>query len=406
MRILFVHQNFPGQFGRLAAALARSAKNSVVAMGNRDNVQIPGVTYVAYRPRRSPPLTVFPAIQHLGNEVRQGLAARFAYENLKQKGFDPEVIIAHPGWGEALMLREVWPTAKIISYMEYYYSSTNSDTDFDKSITKSEVARQSTNLRNATSLFAFADSDRCVTPTNWQASLFPLPLRQNLMVLHEGIDTRRARPNAKATLQLPNGIALSRKDEVLTYVSRSLEPYRGFHVFLRMLPELLRRRPQLQVVIVGKEKPSYGQAPSGFASWRQKLLDEVDRSDFDRVHFMNTVPYAVFLNVLQISRVHTYLTYPFVLSWSLLEAMSCGCSIIGSKTGPVEEVITHDETGRLVDFFDLPGLADAIDELLDAPDARRRLGTSARQFVEKYDFISKSLPAYKQLIAEVVSSRR
>ena len=190
---------------------------------------------------------------------------------------------------------------------------------------------------------------------------------------------------------------LGRDDEVITFVNRNLEPYRGYHVFMRALPRLLRERPQAHVLIVGDDGVSYGRRPPDGQSWKQVFIDEVrgkiPDADWERVHFLGRLPYDRFLRLLQISRLHVYLSYPFVLSWWLLEAMSCGAAVVAADTDPVREVIRHDETGRLVEFFDGAALVEAVCALLGDADARDRLGRNARALMRaRYDLNSICLP--------------
>ena len=224
-----------------------------------------------------------------------------------------------------------------------------------------------------------------------------LRIFERLSIAHDGIDTDLLKPNSVAELILQSGKVLTSHDEVITYVGRSLEPYRGFHIFMRALPELLKARPTAEVLIVGKEGVSYGaEHPSG-RSWKALLCDEVmpllTAQQRARIHFLGLVDYKQFQALLQVSRVHVYLTYPFVLSWSLLEAMSIGCSVVASDTQPVHEVIKNNETGRLFDFFDPSALAGSVTDLLEDDTARMRLGESAREFVvANFDLIRICLP--------------
>ena len=252
---------------------------------------------------------------------------------------------------------------------------------------------------------AFADADQSVTPTAWQASTFPKAMRSQLTTLHDGIDTATAKPDPNAVFTLPDGSRLTASDEVVTYVSRSLEPYRGFHIFMRALRELMRRRPNAKFVVVGGDDVSYGMAPGRGTTWRRRMLEEVgDDLDPRRIWFVGRLPYQHYLSLLQVSTVHVYLTYPFVLSWSLLEAMSTGCAVVGSATGPVTEAIADGENGRLFPFFDRNELCDRVEELLEDPDQRRRLGKAARDSVtESYDFRTRILPRYQQLLAQLAS---
>ncbi|HEX2726566.1 MAG TPA: glycosyltransferase [Beijerinckiaceae bacterium] len=296
--------------------------------------------------------------------------------------------------------REAFPDARYIAYLEFFYRADGADLGFDPEFEAERNTMQSLALRNCPSLVAYAGADLCITPTEWQASLFPAHMRGHIRVAHEGIDTKLAAPRDDARFRLPDGRMLTRSDEVVTYVARALEPHRGFHVFMRALPELLRRRPKAEVVIVGREAVSYGQGPAGGGSWKAAMLAEVGAGlDSGRVHFMGTLPYAAYLRLLNVSSAHVYLTYPFVLSWSLLEAMSCGCAIVASATGPLFEVIEDGVNGRLVDFFDQGALVEAIGALLDDPAASARLREAARRTaVERFDFATRTLPAYLDLL--------
>ena len=234
-------------------------------------------------------------------------------------------------------------------------------------------------------------------------NVFPEPFRSNITVVHDGIDTAAAAPNPNVGLTLNGNVPLSRADEVLTFVNRNLEPYRGYHIFMRALPEILKRRPNAKVLIVGSDDVSYGARPEGERKWKDIFAAEVRPlirdADWARVHFLGHVPYEHFIALLQLSTVHVYLTYPFVLSWSLLEAMSVGCAIVASDTQPLREAIRHDETGRLVDFFDVSALIKEVCALLDDPVARQRLGADARAFAQaNYDLKSVCLPRQMQWV--------
>ena len=322
------------------------------------------------------------------------------YRTLRARGFEPDTVVAHPGWGDAAFIREVFPNCNYVAYLEYYYRSGNSDVDFNSEFPPPQTDLQYVYLRNATNLLAFAKSSSAITPTQWQASLFPEKIRNQLVVMHDGVDSQIAAPSPGSEFELPNGRILTSNDEVITYVARSLEPYRGFHIFMRALPRLLRSKPKAQVVIVGNTGVSYGRRPKDGTSWKSFLLNEVGSDlDLTRIHFLNAVPYKTFIQLMRVSSVHVYLTYPFVLSWSFLEAMSCECTILGSSTGPVLDVLKDGENGRLVNFFDHKRLAEIIEELLEDPAQRRRLGIAARQTIlHNFDFRTKILPLYSELL--------
>ena len=393
MKILFVHQNFPGQFPHLAPALAARG-HEVRALTAERNARKSPVPVFRYR---NPPETTVEGAGRVYAEMsgRGLIAARAADQITAKTGFVPDVVFGHGGWGETLFLRDVWPNARHLTYAEFFYAATGRDTGFDPEFAQPGLMPKiAVTARKAHVLQAIADADAALSPTEWQASTFPAEWRPKISVIHDGIDTLRLVPNPGAKVQLADGTRLSHGDEVLTYVSRNLEPYRGFHIFMRALPAVLRARPKAHVVIIGGDGQSYGARPKGDKSWKQTFLDEVAGGlDLSRVHFTGQVPYPQFMALMQISRVHAYLTYPFVLSWSLLEAMSMGAMVIGSRTPPVEEVIRDGENGRLVDFFDVAGWSTALSGALSDPDAATPLRKTAREtIVSRYDLRSNCLP--------------
>ncbi|KGJ01715.1 glycosyltransferase [Paracoccus sphaerophysae] len=393
MKILFVHQNFPGQFPHLAPALAARG-HQVMAMTDEKNQRPPPVQVVKYA---SPPETKVAGLGRTYAEMaeRGWLAARGARALRDRHGYAPDLIVGHSGWGETLFLREIWPEAKLLVYAELMYRTRGQDVGFDSEFSPgTDEGRVSTIARSAHLIQGLVQADAGLAPTRYQADSFPPELRRKLTVIHDGIDTGIVRPNPEATLTLPGGRTLRAGDEVLSYVSRSLEPYRGFHVFMRALPAVLAARPQAQVVLVGGDGVSYGAKPKDAETWKARMLAEVgDRLDLSRVHFLGRVPYPTYLSPLQVARAHCYLTYPFVLSWSLTEAMAAGKLIVASDTEPVRELIRDGENGRLVGFFDREALEAAlIRGLAGDPDAAR-LGEAARRtIVEGYDLKRVCLP--------------
>lgn len=402
MNILFLHPNYPGQFKLLAHELSNREGWRVFGLGQgeRSEAEIGAIHYSHYRLPTGQSRTYFPAARHLDDQARIGASVADLLVSMRDRGFKPDVVLAHPGWGDALFVTDVFPKSRFIAYLEFFYKTRDCDLDFDPEFPPPEFDLRFVPLRNAANLTAFATAESCITPTRWQASLFPPPIRSQLHVLHEGIDTSQVAPHPGATFQVPAGKLLRESDEVITYVSRSLEPYRGFHVFMRALPELLRERPKAQVVLVGREDVSYGRNHFSGRSWKAVMLDEVGQDlDWSRVHFVGSLAYEDYLNLLRVSSVHVYLTYPFVLSWSFLEAMACGCTMVGSATGPVLEVLKDGENGRTVGFFDRAALIGTICELLDDPAQRKRLSQQAREtVVEHYDFKTRTYPQYCALL--------
>ena len=399
MKLLFIHQNFPGQFKFLAPALARQGHEVVaMTMQKSEASQWQGVRLVPYAASRGTTPKVHPWVSDFETKAIRGEACFRAALRLKAQGFCPDLVIAHPGWGESLFLKDVWPAARLGIYAEFYYHPQGADVGFDPEFPAADagdVCRL--RLKNLNNLLHFEVADAAISPTQWQASTFPEPFRSKITVVHDGIDTDALAPNPGVSLTLNGSLKLSRGDELITFVNRNLEPYRGYHIFMRALPELLRRRPGARVLLVGGDDVSYGARAEGGRKWKDLFAAEVrpqiSDADWARVHFLGHVPYQHFIPLLQLSSVHVYLTYPFVLSWSLLEAMSLGCAIVASDTQPLREAVRDDETGRLVDFFDVGGLAQQVCALLDDPQARARLGASARAFARAhYDLQSVCLP--------------
>ena len=415
MKIFFIHQNFPGQFKFLAPALVKLG-HQVTAMTMQKNMpsKWEGVNVIAYQPNRGTAMNAHPWVTDFETKVIRAESCFRAAEGLKESGYAPDAIIAHPGWGESLFLKEVWPRAKLGIYCEFYYHPSGVDVGFDPEfpvIDSGESCRL--RLKNLNNLLHFDLADAAISPTRWQASTFPEPFRSKITVVHDGIDTDMLAPKPNTSLGINPQRVLTRQDEVITFVNRNLEPYRGYHIFMRSLPEILRQRPRAQILIVGATDVSYGARPSkekyGERNWKDIFIDEIKLhitdSDWQRIHFLGNIPYPQFISLLQISTVHVYLTYPFVLSWSLLEAMSIGCTIVASDTQPLHEAIVHNKTGKLVNFFDANQLANEVCKLLDNPSLRHTLGQNARAFAKaNYDLKRICLPRQIAWVNRLMSS--
>lgn len=396
MKILLVHQNYPAQFLHLAPELRRRG-HEVTALTDLANKRETETSTLRYKFEAQ---KVDPAACRLGRNYTQqsdrGVVVARACRRLRaEKGYVPDVIFGHSGWGETLFLKEVWPEAKLIVYAEFYYRGVGADTGFDPEFGAPNFDQvMIAQGRTAHLGQALLHADAGLSPTEWQASTYPAPLRSMIRVIFDGVDTDVMVPDPAASVTLPDGRVLRAGDEVLTFVNRNLEPYRGYHSFMRALPEVMAARPQAQVVIVGGNEVSYGNpAPDG-GSWKERYLSEVrDRLDLSRVHFMGKVPYPTFVALMQVSRAHAYLTYPFVLSWSMMESMAAGALVVGSDTAPVREVIRHGENGLLVDFFDIAGWSRVLTEALANPERFAPLRKAARQTVlDRYDLRRVCLP--------------
>ncbi len=360
----------------------------VAAIGSETATALDGVQLYRYKTPSHDVSATHVFARRFDMECRRAEQVLFAASALSASGFTPDVVVAHCGWGENLPLRVAFPRAKLVIYCEYFYRPEGQDVHFD-----SEHARlgidglAGVQCGNASTLIALAECDMGISPTRWQHSTYPKEFQGKIHVVHEGVDVERVRPNPFARFELPGGRKLTREQEVVTYVSRSLEPMRGFHIFMRAVAEILNARPRAEIVIVGGETPSYGPSAPDGANWKAFCLDEMLPSiDLSRVHFIDRLPYEQYLALLQVSSAHVYLTYPFVLSWSLIEAMAAGCVIIGSDTEPVREAITRDVNGVLVSFHDSKAIARAVIAVLADPAQYAHLGVAARETaIRDYD---------------------
>ncbi len=396
MKILFVHQNYPAQFLHLAPELIKRGHEvlAITDAANTRKIVVPHVKYTYKAP------AVDAAATRLGRNYtvmsdRAVIVARAALNLKTERNYTPDLIFAHSGWGESLFLKEVWPDAKLIVYAEFYYRGVGADVGFDPEFSKPSFDQVMISQgRSAYLAQSIVHADAALSPTQFQADAHPPLLRSRIKVIHDGVDTTALTPNPNASFDLPNGQTLRVGDEVLTFVNRNLEPYRGYHSFMRALPAVMAARPNAQVVMIGGDEVSYGApAPAG-TTWKETFLNEVkDRLDLSRVHFMGKIPYANFVNLLHISRAHAYLTYPFVLSWSSIEAMAAGCHIVASDTAPVREAMTHGVTATMVDFFDIAGWSNALIDALANPEKYAPLRAAARAYaVTHYDLRTVCLP--------------
>lgn len=376
MKILFIHQNFPGQFLHLSAELARDRANEVVALSMYEQAAPPGVRLRPYRLLRPAAPETHPLLLDQESHVRRAEACAAAALQLQREGYTPDLIVAHPGWGEALFIKDVFPRARLLIYCEYYYALEGQDVGFDpEQAPLSFAERCRLRLRNTSNLLSMELADAAVAPTQWQKSTYPAWAQDKITVIHDGIDVARLafQPAARLTLALADG---SRRrfapgDEVLSYVARNLEPMRGFQVFMRSLPEVLRRRPQAHAIVVGGNERGYGHAAPGGRSWKEHMLAEVGgRLDLARVHFVGKVAYAQYLELLSISRVHTYWTAPFVLSWSFLEAALSGMPVVASATAPVLD-FSRQLGVTTLPFFDHAQFSEHLIEQLQRPAVAR-----------------------------------
>ena len=392
MNILFVHQNFPGQFKFLAPSLIQKG-HSVKALCLAENKkQFPQqIDVIYYSLNRATTIDIHPYVSDFEAKVIRGEACYLKAKEIKKNGFYPDVIIAHHGWGESMFLHHIWPNAKIGLYCEFFYKVLGADVGFDVEF-ESEISSDYNRiqLKNINNYVHFENASKAISPTFWQASTFPDYFRKNITVIHDGINTNQLKPNKNASLIINKTINIKKGDEIITFVNRNLEPYRGYHIFMRALPKILKERPNVKILIVGGDQVSYGKKASNGKSWKNIFYDEIKSnlsdSERNRIFFLGNISYEHYILLLQISSVHIYLTYPFVLSWSLLEAMSLGCAILASDTKPLHEAISNEENGLLFDFFDFNQLSNLAIRLLEDPSLRKKIGKNAREFaISNYD---------------------
>lgn len=403
MRVLFLHPNFPAQYRHVATVLGREPKNQVVFCTKNENPQwtIPGVQKVLFSPSRDPHPNTHHYVRPLESAVLQGQAVFRLAEQLKARGFVPDIVCGHSGWGPTLFIKDAFPNTPLFCYYEWFYHAYGSDADFDPADPLSVDDLPRIRTKNAAILIDLYSCDWGVSPTHWQRSQFPREFQDKITVLHDGVDTEYFKPAPGAKLVLPN-LDLSHVDEIVTYVSRGMEPYRGFPEFIEAIAYVQERRPKCHVVVVASERVCYGKSLPNGMTYKELMLKKVPL-DLSRVHFVGTLPYALYLKVLQASSVHVYLTRPFVLSWSAIEALSAGCLVLGSDTAPVREVIRDGDNGLLVDFFSPKQIADRIDEVLDHPTQMAEIRAKARQSVLERYSLNSLLPQHLQLITDVAS---
>ncbi len=424
-KILFLHQNFPGQYKHLAPELAKIKNYDVHTLSlasektySLEDLEknLKNMTHYKYTiTEGNSSGTNRLAIEFETKMIRASAVLKRALE-LKDNGLDPDLLIIHPGWGEGFVLKEVWPNSKIINYFEFFYNTKDSDVDFDLK----EDSRPGYDIdlrtrlvaRNAPFLSACNQSDVMISPTEFQRSTAPTEYRDKIRVVHDGIDTNTliSKPDASITLKSEGDsekrVILTKKDKVIAFVNRNLEPYRGYHSFMRSLPKVLEKHPDAYVLIVGGSDVSYGARPKGDKSYKDIFYNEIkdELPINNKIVFLGYVKYNLLLSILDIASVHVYLTYPFVLSWSMLESMALGGLILGSKTPPVEEVINHKKNGLLVDFFDYCQISENINNILDKPEKYQSIRKAARETVVKnYDLYSKCLPDQLSIIRELLN---
>ena len=409
MQILFVHQNFPGQYLHLVRALAQQGQHRLIALSIQTTQEdLPANLQVFhYTLKRGNAHEIHPLLMDLESKIIRAEACAEAASRLKHQGFTPDLICAHPGWGESLYLKEIWPDTPILNYQEFFYNSTGFDSGFDPEFNRSTAWEKDAEMitKNTHLFLALEQADWNITPTQFQQSSFPSRYHARFSVIHDGVDTRKAAPSERRLeLRLPDGCSLASGMPVVTFVNRSIEPHRGCHTFIRALPALFRLIPEAQVVIIG-DANGIGYGPRCTqGTWLDCFLKEIEGSyNPDNLHICGYLSHEHYLALLKLSACHVYLTYPFVLSWSLLESMSCGCPVIGSATEPVMELIQDGNNGLLVDFFSPNDLASSMAEMLKHPQRFIQMCRKARETIADHYSLEACLPRQIALLGMVAS---
>ena len=398
---IFIHQNMPAQFFHMVQYLRDEGHRIYFITRNKPN-QLANVTKVLYDVSREASEKTHHYLTAAENGILHAQAVFRSLENLKRNGVQPDIIVGHAGWGETLLVKDAFPDVPLLSYFEFYYRAHGQDLNFDPEHPSSIDAIISTAFKNTTCLHAFNACDWGITPTQWQLNTHPSYFHSKMSVIHEGIDTQAIKPNPDASFTTESGKQLRPGQKIVTFVARSLEPYRGFHTFMRAIPEIQRRHPDAEIIIVGSERNGYGRKLAEGDSYKKQLLAEVSLNA-DKVHFTGHLVTEPFRAVMAISAAHVYLTYPFVLSWSMLESLATGCLVIGSRTAPVEEVIVDRKNGLLVDFPDPRALADTVCEVLARPQQFEHLRRAARETaVARYDLRTVTLPRQLALLNSMI----
>jgi glycosyltransferase involved in cell wall biosynthesis len=396
MRILLAHPNFPSQLRSIAAVLGSNPNHDVRFLTMAENGDLPGVKKILYKPKREPAKETHHYIRPFEQAILQGQGAYEAMLQEKNNGYIPDLIFGHAGWGGTLFMKDLFPRTPMALNFEWYYKSHGTDCDFDPSdpVTADDEAR--IRIKNACLLSEYASCDAGLCPTRFQYEQWPEHLRHKMIISHEGIDTNFFKPDPEAKLIIPqptpdnpdNKLDLSGCNEIVTYATRGMEPYRGFPQFIEAAHLLIKQRPNVRIVIAGDDRVAYGKSAPEGTTYKKMMLEKFPLPE-DRVHFVGSLPYGEYVKLIKCTHAHVYLTRPFVLSWSMLEAMSCEGLVIASDTAPVQEVITNGINGLLVDFFRPDQLAQTISNVLDRPNDFAQMRKKAREtVVAKYDLTS------------------
>lgn len=402
MKILFLHRNFPAQFRHIAPALASNPNNEVVFITNNKTLNYPNIKKIIYEPKRTVPDDCHRYLRFPEEAIIHAQATAEAALRLRENGFIPDIIYGHT-WGQTMYMKDIFPESKLLCYFEWFYNSKGGDIGFDgRNLSVDELAKLRT--KNTHLLIDLYSCDEGISPTNFQYKQIPNEFKHKIKVLHDGVDTEYCIPdeNAKFFIKDKN-ITLDRNNEILTYATRGMEAYRGFPEFMQAAEILLKKRPNLHILIAGDDRVCYGPTLLN-TTYKKLMLSKLDL-DMNRIHFVGSLPFGEYIKLLQVSTAHVYLTYPFVCSWSMLDAMSCGCLLVASNTEPVTEFVTNGENGLLFDFFDVKNQVKTIDYALDNKDKLKKLRCNARKTITDNYALKDLLPKHIENINRIINTK-
>jgi glycosyltransferase involved in cell wall biosynthesis len=404
MHVLFLHQNFPAQFGMIAGRLARDG-HRVTFVSRKEAGAVEGIVRIPYEPRGGAT-----AQTHYGGRTFENMVwhSHAVYDALKGRpDIVPDLIVGHAGYVSTVLLRELY-RCPIVNYFEYYYHARNSDLDFRPDAPAAEEDRLRTYFRNGALLVDLVNCDLGYAPTRWQRDRLPPIFHPKVRAIFDGVDTERWKPlplrageRRAGRVTIPAGVKL------VTYVARGFESIRGFDVFMKVAKRIYQRRPDVRFAVVGQDKVCYGgdeKRTSGL-TYKQWVLSQ-DEYDLTKFAFVGVLPSAELAELLAVADLHLYFTVPFVLSWSLMDALACGATVVASHTAPVCEMIEHGSNGLLADFFDVDGLAELACAVLEKPDEYRHLGAKAAEFIRANYSLDVCLPQVRKLFDDAAAGYR
>lgn len=401
MNILFLHRNFPAQFRYLIKELVKNKENKIVFITNNDSHKIPGVMKIQYRLKREVPENCHRYLRFYEEAIIHAQAAAEAAIQLRNSGFIPDIIYGHT-WGQTLFMKDIFPEVPLLCYFEWFYNSVGADMGFDGEVLSVDKLAK-LRSKNAHLLIDLYTCDAGICPTKFQKKQFPKEFDDKLKVIYDGVDTDYCKPNENAVFKIDNkDLVFTSKDEVVTYATRGLEAYRGFPEFMQAVERLQKRRKNLHVIIAGEDRVCYGPKLAD-TTYKKLMLQKLDL-DLDRIHFVGKLPFARYVNLLQISSAHVYLTYPFVVSWSLFDAMSCACPIVASATEPVMEFVENNKSGLLFDFYNIDEQVEKIEYALNNREKMASIRANARNVIVENYSLSKMIPQHLEYIDSIIQN--